>query len=127
MPKCSDTFFHTKLSRHMIAFEERTENEDLLYRRQEVQSDCLGFQFVAWCAVGKDYVVEGRRHVQSKYVKFYNSPRWTLIASVNMWHFFFCFQNAIDRQTAVEKTKETRGIMIRVEVELSKVWSALKL
>ena len=43
----------------MIAFEERTENGGLLYRRQEVENDCLRFQFVAWCAVGKDYVVEG--------------------------------------------------------------------
>ena len=91
----------------MIAFEERIENGGLLYRRQEVQSDCLRSAFVAWCAVGKDYVVEGWRHVQSKYVKFYNSPRSTLIASVNMWHFFFRFQNAIDRQTDRQPNPET--------------------
>ena len=83
----------------MIVFEEGEKNGGLLYRRQEVQNDCLRFQFVAWCAVGEDYVVEGWRHVQSKYVKFYNSPRWTLISSVSIWHFFFRFQNAIDRQT----------------------------
>ena len=42
----------------MVVFEERIENGGLIYRRQEVQNDCLRFQFVAWCAVGKDYAVE---------------------------------------------------------------------